>query len=351
MRANWGRDVKRAAIICLGLLLFSTPVPGQHVETASRQPPQFVVELTDGSRLTGNLGVEIMTLRTQLGKIQVPLEKLSRMEFRENHESAMVWMQNGDRLSGNPTSSTFQLRTPRGNLTIPTEYITLLAVVGTSVAGVLPVGVVLYYACDDPNQATDLSGRGHHGVLKGVTLTADRFGKSAAAYHFDGTQRIEVPDHADFNLGRQYNKTFSFWWKGERDVQHKTMISKVTEADRGRGLNFLVLSEEGYYMAYQIDHWAKFGPSLSPDKWNHAVAVKEGVQWRMFHNGKELAVQNSMGWPLDEDLTKPTPLEFGFRSTHPEYGFCGAMDDICVFNRALSSGEIRALYERQQPVP
>ncbi len=341
--------MKTAAMILLGMFLLCSPAPGQQPEPTSKPVPQFVAELSDGSRLTGTLGMETMALNTPLGKIEVPLDKLTRMECRKDPGSATVFLQNGDRLSGRPAASAFSLRTSRGNLTIPAGDLVTLAVVGPVLSGILPEGAILYYACNDSHRAADLSGRGHHGVLKGVTLTADRFGKPAAAYHFDGTQRIEVSDDKDFNLGRHDNKTFAIWWKGERDINHKAMISKVAEAHQGRGFYFLVLPEEGYYMAYQVHHWAKHGPSLSLDKWNHAVIVKEGIRWRAYHNGREQILQNSMGWPLDEDLTVPTPLEFGFSTTHPDCGFCGAMDDICVFNRALSGSEVRALYERQQP--
>src|SRR4051794_3494526 len=48
----------------------------------------------------------------------------------------------------------------------------------------IPEGLIAEYLFN--GNAGDTSGRGHHGVVHGATLTADRFGNPNAACHFDG---------------------------------------------------------------------------------------------------------------------------------------------------------------------
>lgn len=53
-------------------------------------------------------------------------------------------------------------------------------------------GLIVYYPFN--GNANDESENGHHGIVNGAALTADRFGRTNGAYEFDGTDDfIQLP--------------------------------------------------------------------------------------------------------------------------------------------------------------
>ena len=74
-------------------------------------------------------------------------------------------------------------------------------------------GLVAHYTFD--GNANDSSGNGNDGILRGVTLTADRHGNVNGAYHFNGTSSyIEVPDSDSLREVGQ-TVTVSVWVNAE----------------------------------------------------------------------------------------------------------------------------------------
>lgn len=60
-------------------------------------------------------------------------------------------------------------------------------------------GLLAYYPFN--GNANDSSGNGHHGIVYGATLTADRFGDTNSAYYFDGlSNRIELGSWFNYNV-------------------------------------------------------------------------------------------------------------------------------------------------------
>jgi len=68
-------------------------------------------------------------------------------------------------------------------------------------------GLIAFYPFN--GNTNDESGNGYQGEAKGVSLTADRFGKANSAYSFDGSDDyIQLPEgFSDFTSGI----TMSFW--------------------------------------------------------------------------------------------------------------------------------------------
>ncbi|SDC78181.1 hypothetical protein [Williamwhitmania taraxaci] len=75
-------------------------------------------------------------------------------------------------------------------------------------------GLVAYYPFN--GNANDESGNGNHGVVRGATLTADRFNNSGSAYQFCDSTYIELPPnvciYGNFTIPLWVNvKQFSSW--------------------------------------------------------------------------------------------------------------------------------------------
>src|SRR5687767_3937440 len=70
-------------------------------------------------------------------------------------------------------------------------------------------GLVAHYPFS--GNANDESGNGHHGVVTGATLIADRFGQARSAYLFDGKDFITVPHSPEFSFRPDQEFTIAAW--------------------------------------------------------------------------------------------------------------------------------------------
>jgi len=76
--------------------------------------------------------------------------------------------------------------------------------------------------------------------------------------------------------------------------------------------------------------------------WRHIVAMRDGRRLKLFVDGA-LVAQSTPFEPADYDLTTDRPLRIGFGQT--DY-FSGRIADVRIYNRALSSGEVKAVATR-----
>ncbi len=310
------------------------------------------LDLVDGSHITGTPGIETVPVQTSYAKMDIPLKQILAIKIAEDHETASIDLQNGDKLKGVVNLEPIKLETVFGKVAIGIQHIRGLRVVpsGGTLPDVLRKGLVLYYSFDrDENgKVTDLSGGNNRGtVMEGTKWV--REGRHSGGYRMPGGRgRIEVDDSPVFSMKTDDNRTFCLWWKKDGNIQHKVLLSKWSQANDGLGFSLLTLiSDRQYYMALQRDHWARFAAALSEDAWNHVAVVKAGTACKVYHNGQEARLAASMGWPLTVDMTVKTPLEIG--GTHmADFGFEGLVDEVMVFDRALSGEEVKQIYDLQK---
>jgi hypothetical protein len=167
-------------------------------------------------------------------------------------------------------------------------------------------------------------------------------GVSGYAYYFDGKGdyiNIEESESLDIS-GDQI--TISAWIKPERIDRRQTIASKnwlveINPIDCGDGrLNFFMVGEdtgEGNLCG---------GSAVSTDTWQHVVCVYTGEERIIYLNGAIDANRVGHGniRPNDE------PVTIGDWSS-PEGSrrcFQGSIDEVAIFNRALSRDEVVRLY-------
>ena len=85
-------------------------------------------------------------------------------------------------------------------------------------------------------------------------------------------------------------------------------------------------------------HAASFGPLLA-DTWYHLTATYDGENLKAYRDGVLITDNpNPTGSPDSET----SPLNFGRHTESPQY-FNGTVDEIRLYNRALSAQEVAAL--------
>jgi hypothetical protein len=193
--------------------------------------------------------------------------------------------------------------------------------------------------------ALDSSGNGNNGTVNAATLSTDRFGNVNNAYEFNGLNTyISVPSNTSLQLTNNY--TLNGWFNADvffnTSTSDRSIISKVeiggwyggyevmvggktndiAHVGNIGGSNF-ILGETGYL----INVWYMF--SVTYDK----------NTLKLYMNG-ELVNSKSIVGNLQ---TSNLPLLFGMHEGNSQY-FDGKIDDIGIWNRALSACEISKLY-------
>lgn len=209
-------------------------------------------------------------------------------------------------------------------------------------------GLVAYYPLN--GDAQDASGNGNHGTAQnGVTFAADRFGNAGKAASFDGVNdRIMVNNHASLNFSSSFSS--SFWVKmnvwAEAANNARGIISKKPN-DNSVGYVFY---KDGFYQS-KINFRLKGNAAYDYIPSNSNVIINQWEFWTMVYNSTTGKVDIYKNGVLDKTLntgnignmTNSAPLYIGFSETWTGY-FNGSIDEVRMYNRALSAAEVLTLY-------
>ena len=204
-------------------------------------------------------------------------------------------------------------------------------------------GLVAYYPFN--GNANDESGNGNNGIVNGATLTMDRFGTASSAYSFDGVDDyVSVSDSPSLDL-TTYRMTIASWFRTSNPTpnQDKGLVEKgdiwaLTLRSDGKvniGMYFGPTYPNDYYSAISTT-------IVSPDTWYHVAGSYDGSAMRIFVNG---VLESST--PITGNFnTDDRRLCIGsnvWGSDQPTIFTNASIDEVRIYNRALSDSEIMAL--------
>jgi hypothetical protein len=192
--------------------------------------------------------------------------------------------------------------------------------------------------------ANDLSGNGNHGTVNGATLTTDRFGVANRAYSFtSGNSITSSPNLPVGNLPRSVSvwfQTTSLSYNINTGLGANSMVTYGNGNGTGNGVsgqcNF-----ETRVGNLSMNHYAQSlnGPFVSDGIWHNAVYTYDGTTHKLYLDN---IIVDTNTYTINTGLTQ---LMFGKRASEPNWHpFTGKLDDIGIWNRALSQQEITALY-------
>ena len=202
--------------------------------------------------------------------------------------------------------------------------------------------------------AQDGSGNGNHGTVNGATLTTDRFGNQNGAYSFDGTTSyVKVNNSSSLESA---NLSISFWIKSTGN-QFQQVFYKVTP---NTALNEtysvpLNLTQTGT-LNFDLKNnncnpavgWQYCSGNIGNiSSWTNFVLTHDGSITRIYKNGQLLSTIPG-AFPISNcpggDLLMGCDWQMNNKLN-------GQLDDIGIWNRALTQQEITNLYNSQNPQP
>jgi len=208
---------------------------------------------------------------------------------------------------------------------------------GGSIAEVVPAGLhqnlVLYYsfhANTDPAAVVDISGNGFNGRVHGAKYANDEV--LGGVMSFDGEDDyISVSD--------VFLKEFSFsaWVNTHGSGINNRRIFTLSDGGRCYGLQGNVGGGVGVYVA-DNEEVNEYNWRLGKYTWTHITVTHDGRRFAIYRNGRLTETGN-----IETSGVEGT-LYLGGTSKHHGGFWNGMIDEVVIFNRALTSEEVKQLY-------
>ncbi len=142
-------------------------------------------------------------------------------------------------------------------------------------------------------------------------------------------------------LGQVYRYETDGDWTltGQLDSTADVMYRRVWTMAVYQGRLFAGTLPSGHVLSIEAGKSATYDRELAPG-WRHLAAVREGGKLKLYVDGQLVATSSAFS-PTDYDISNDRPLQIGF-GDH-DY-FNGSMCQLRIYTRALSDGDVKALY-------
>jgi hypothetical protein len=184
--------------------------------------------------------------------------------------------------------------------------------------------------------ANDESGNGNNGTVNGATLTADRNGKANSAYSFDGKSWISTISNFDQN-----NRSISVWFRN--DSQNNSVSDFInndySDLKYGHTIIGMMSNEE---LNIQSGNYGVRTNKFMINKWNFVLITRDDSITKYYLNGEFIYKEKNDN--INSKNSISNRLRVGASRTN-ELFFTGLIDDIAIYNRALTQEEITNLYK------
>ena len=204
--------------------------------------------------------------------------------------------------------------------------------------------------------ANDISGNGHNGTVTGATLTTGHKGDANSAYYFNKSTstKIQLPNLSVFDNAGELS--ISIWAKTDNVVGYGTTIISA-EPDVSSDRFQININWSGNPINTNIFDYGNIStgrltsPASTPvfDTWEHYVFVKSttGNFMKIYKNGSQIATKTG-GASI---TNKAKPIVLGGspdNGVHTDQLFKGSLDDLKIFNKALSASEVSTIYNAEK---
>ena len=329
------------SLTCLSWVAAEAEPPAE--PTRPSAPLSLIVELTDGSLLVGTAEIDAVPFVAKYGRMNLAMKEVVAVKFSEDQETGKVTMKNGDSFQGVLDLVGLGLRTLLGELSVPMRHVSRITVT----RGPVRPGLVLYYSFDSKDEVTrDLSGKGNHGKIHGARWTPK--GKVGGAYEFDGKAAYIQKDYDERSevFPKKAPLSIAVWFKTSTPAPRQPMLVSTHIVGIHHGYFLSLTGPAGGKAAWWIAEGAATSRSSVGDgRWHQAVVVWEGKETSIYIDG---VLESSAATRGTTDYSSNVPFRIGHslgEAGDRMYYFSGTIDEVMVFNRALSAKEVQFLWK------
>ncbi len=205
-------------------------------------------------------------------------------------------------------------------------------------------GLIAYYPFN--GNANDESGNGNNGIVYGASLTTDRFGNPNSAYSFNGIDNYISVKSSPTLISPSNKLTMTGWAMISGYSFRHYIVDKRINFDTSSPFDSYVLLSSN---TFPNQTWQAFTSSnssittgstiLEQNSWYFVAGVYDGTKVDLYVNGIFESSNPASGNISYSDF----PLYIGAGGLKPEHFMNGKIDDIRIYNRVLTPGEILSL--------
>lgn len=200
-------------------------------------------------------------------------------------------------------------------------------------SGTAYADLIAYYPFE--GNANDATGNGYNGTIYGSTFTS---GIDGYALDFTGDGNYVLLPGTLGDYVSSESLTITMWMKPEIETPH---------------INYLFWARDEKPSIHIKQHYIRFRPCepgagyavpVSMNEWSHVAYTWDGTIATGYINGTAVRVDEFSSFTVGGET------RIG-QDTLPERSFDGIIDDVRIYDHALSSGEIQELYSALAPEP
>lgn len=203
-----------------------------------------------------------------------------------------------------------------------------------------PTGLVSWWPGE--GNANDIVGTNHGTVIGGVTYTKGEVGQ---AFSFDGnTGYVSIPDAPSLDAFTT-NITIETWIKANQTNANGDWESIVSKGNAAWEINATPGAKTlTFALTGPNPNIVTGSRNVNDGQWHHVAGLYNGTNIYLYVDGALDASTQATG------LISPNhyPMGIGYNAQgpfgYPTYFYNGAVDEVSIYNRALSSNEIAAIY-------
>ena len=195
-----------------------------------------------------------------------------------------------------------------------------------------------------------------NGSVAGAKLTRDKNGDFNKAYEFENNEDY-IDCHFIGDLSGMSEFTISLWFMYSGDNSSDYLLGKFDESGN-KGFYFQIDSSGVLQFKYYVEDGDSI-KTLEDDNWGVdentwkclALTGKQNeafgtVSLKLYLDGTLLA------YVTDKNLKVNifSPLVIGHRSTSKDYHFSGKADDLRIYKKELTAGEVAAIFNSTDPI-
>jgi hypothetical protein len=223
-----------------------------------------------------------------------------------------------------------------------------------SLAGSASADMIAHWTFDEGSgQTLHDSAGSNNGTIYGATWTA---GKTGGGLSFNGNSSyVDVPDAASLRFNQNSSFSMTYWAKPQYNVGG-VVVSKMTRNTIGsfgymsqyspsiKKFDFYAESTGRYYQLADTGL-----NSITPDDWCFIAGVYDNKTMKIYLNGVLKSTvtfnYNTGNTVPDADLTIGVRTNMGTLESY----YKGALDDLRIYNNALTASEIQQIYTIPEP--
>jgi hypothetical protein len=206
-------------------------------------------------------------------------------------------------------------------------------------------GLIAYYPFN--GNANDESSNGNNGTVNGASLTTDRFGRINNAYQYVSGASLICTNNSFANPN---SISYSVWFKSNSQIPGHLIGFNNGQCLHGFTWDRALWVESDKIVFYtynlvQVKHQVNI--SLMDDIWHHCVVTMDSIGSKIYIDG--VLVSNNS----NQNIGQNNFGYFRFGGLSPNNlnnSLIGSIDDIGIWNRALTNTEVQMLYSSQLSV-